>query len=158
MLCGTDSFVLVHNIRIKTILCGLYCTLCTYSTLSPDWCPYWTGQHSDPLYLIGHHSSPLSLSCSVFTWATFLLRKRTLSRRKRTFLLLDKHDIVKRTYVFNSNTFIVYDILIPYGTENKLFIYYFIYLPLLSLIGHGFSLLSLDWLPFAVSDWSLLYI
>ncbi len=52
---------------------------------------------------------------------TSLLRKRTLSRRKRTFFLLDKPNIVKRTDVFNSNTFIVYDIVIPYGTENKLF-------------------------------------
>jgi hypothetical protein len=68
---------------------------------------------------------------------TFLLRKRTLSRRKRTlsrrkrtFLLPDKHNIVKCTDVFNSNTFIVYDIVIPYGAENKLF-YYFIYFLLL---------------------------
>jgi hypothetical protein len=53
-------------------------------------------------------------------------RKQTLSRRMRTFLLNDHLIIVKCTDVFYSNTFIVYDIGIPYGAENKLF--YFILL------------------------------
>ncbi len=35
--------------------------------------------------------------------------------------------IVDWTDVFNSNTFIVHDAVIPYGTENKLFYYFIIY-------------------------------
>jgi hypothetical protein len=30
----------------------------------------------------------------------------------------------QRTDVFNNNTFIVHDTVIPYGTENKLFLFF----------------------------------
>jgi hypothetical protein len=58
---------------------------------------------------------------------TLSRRKQTLSRRMRTFLLNDHHIIEEWTDVFYSNTFIVYDIVIPYGAKNKLF-YFFIFI------------------------------
>jgi hypothetical protein len=50
--------------------------------------------------------------------------------------LNDHHIIVKKTDALYSNTFIVYDIVIPYGAENKLF-YFIVFIFILFMSGGG---------------------